>query len=129
MTESYSSTRDPPDAAVPMCLLHNFPNIIEHTIQWARDNFAGLFTIPAQQAEEYILDPKKIVVQTSKNPSVYDQNEIIDNITRTFVQERPKDFPDCIKWVSLYFPIVKRKTSFFFFTRLDNFSNNNFIIQ
>ena len=111
-----------------MCLLHNFPNIIEHTIQWARDNFAGLFTIPAQQAEEYIRDPTKIAVQTSKNPAVYDQNEIIDNITRTLVQERPKDFSDCIKWVSLYFPIIKRKP-LFFFIRLDNFSNNNFIIQ
>ncbi|CAF5227459.1 unnamed protein product, partial [Rotaria magnacalcarata] len=40
VTESYSSTRDPPDPSIPMCLLHNFPNLIEHTIQWARDNFA-----------------------------------------------------------------------------------------
>ncbi len=102
LTESYSSTRDPPDAAIPMCLLHNFPNLIEHTIQWARDNFAGLFTIPAQQTEEYQRKPKEFAERTSKNLSEYDRNEIIENVKRTLGQERPRDFADCIKWVSLH---------------------------
>ncbi|CAF1176997.1 unnamed protein product [Adineta steineri] len=98
LSESYSSTRDPPDAAIPMCLLHNFPNLIEHTIQWARDNFAGLFTIPVQQTEEYLRDPKKLADRTSKSLSEYDRNEIIENIKRTLSDERPKNFNDCIKW-------------------------------
>jgi len=41
ITESYSSSRDPPEKAIPVCTLKNFPNAIEHTIQWARDNFEG----------------------------------------------------------------------------------------
>ncbi|CAF3376655.1 unnamed protein product [Rotaria socialis] len=98
VTESYSSTRDPPDPSVPMCLLHNFPNLIEHTIQWARDNFAGLFTIPAQQADEYQREPKEFVQRISKNNSEYDRNEIIENVNRSLGQDRPKDFLDCIKW-------------------------------
>jgi ubiquitin-activating enzyme E1 len=101
LTESYTSSRDPSDAAIPMCLLHNFPNLIEHTIQWARDNFAGLFAIPAQQAEEYQRNPKDFAERTSKNLSPYDRNEIIENVKRSFNQECPKDFLDCIKWVSL----------------------------
>lgn len=41
ITESYSSSRDPPEKAIPVCTLKNFPNAIEHTIQWARDDFEG----------------------------------------------------------------------------------------
>ena len=33
LTESYSSSNDPPEKTTPMCTLHNFPNQIEHTIQ------------------------------------------------------------------------------------------------
>ncbi|UJR08635.1 hypothetical protein I4U23_012894 [Adineta vaga] len=98
ITESYSSTRDPPDPSIPMCLLHNFPNLIEHTIQWARDNFAGLFTNPAQQTEEFLKNPKEFSERTAKSLSDYDRNEIIDNVKRTLGEERPKNFDDCIKW-------------------------------
>jgi ubiquitin-activating enzyme E1 len=39
LTESYSSSQDPPEKSIPICTLKNFPNAIEHTIQWARDAF------------------------------------------------------------------------------------------
>lgn len=32
MTESYSSSQDPPEKSIPICTLKNFPNAIEHTI-------------------------------------------------------------------------------------------------
>ncbi|CAF1423228.1 unnamed protein product [Adineta steineri] len=98
LTESYSSTNDPPDPSVPMCTLRNFPNLIEHTIEWARDNFAGHFTIPAQQAEEFIRQPKEFAERTAKNHSEYDKNETIDNVKRILGADRPKNFSDCIKW-------------------------------
>jgi ubiquitin-activating enzyme E1 len=101
LTESYSSTNDPPDPSVPMCTLRNFPNLIEHTIEWARDNFAGLFTIPAEQAEEFMRGPKEFAERTAKNHSEYDKNEIIENIKRVLGPDRPKTFSDCIKWVSV----------------------------
>lgn len=41
VTESYSSSQDPPEKAIPICTLKNFPNQIEHTLQWARDAFEG----------------------------------------------------------------------------------------
>lgn len=99
LTESYSSTNDPPDPSVPMCTLRNFPNLIEHTIEWARDNFAGLFTIPAQQAEEFLRGPKEFAERTAKNHSEYDKNEIVENVKRILGSDRPKNFSDCIKWV------------------------------
>lgn len=33
ITESYSSSQDPPEKEFPSCTLKNFPNQIEHTIQ------------------------------------------------------------------------------------------------
>ena len=44
-TESYSSTQDPPEKSIPICTLKNFPNAIEHTLQWARDMFEGTIFI------------------------------------------------------------------------------------
>ena len=35
LTESYGSSRDPPEKSIPICTLKNFPNAIEHTIQVA----------------------------------------------------------------------------------------------
>lgn len=32
ITESYSSSQDPPEKSHPSCTIKNFPNMIEHTI-------------------------------------------------------------------------------------------------
>ena len=53
-TESYSSSQDPPEKSIPICTLKNFPNAIEHTIQWARDMFEGLFRNPAENVIQYV---------------------------------------------------------------------------
>ncbi|XP_051034682.1 ubiquitin-like modifier-activating enzyme 1 Y [Phodopus roborovskii] len=33
LTESYSSSQDPPEKSIPICTLKNFPSAIEHTLQ------------------------------------------------------------------------------------------------
>lgn len=43
LSESYASSADPPEQAIPVCTLKNFPYAISHTIQWGRDLFDGLF--------------------------------------------------------------------------------------
>lgn len=57
LTESYSSSQDPPEKSIPICTLKNFPNAIEHTLQWARDEFEGLFRQAAEHAAQYLRDP------------------------------------------------------------------------
>ena len=52
-SESYGSSADPPEPAIPVCTLKNFPYAISHTIQWGRDVFDGLFVKRAKQASEY----------------------------------------------------------------------------
>ena len=56
LTESYSSSRDPPEKSIPICTLKNFPNQIEHTLQWARDLFEGTFTQAPQSALQYLVE-------------------------------------------------------------------------
>lgn len=53
LSESYSSSADPPDPAIPVCTLKNFPYSISHTIQWGRDLFDGLFARRPKQANQY----------------------------------------------------------------------------
>lgn len=36
--------------------MKNFPNAIEHTLQWARDAFEGLFRQSAENASQYLGD-------------------------------------------------------------------------
>ena len=33
LTESYSSSQDPPEKPIPICTLKNFPSDVEHTLQ------------------------------------------------------------------------------------------------
>jgi ubiquitin-activating enzyme E1 len=52
-SESYGSSADPPELAIPVCTLKNFPYMISHTIQWGRDLFDGLFVRRPKQANQY----------------------------------------------------------------------------
>jgi ubiquitin-activating enzyme E1 len=45
-TESYQSSTDKTEEFIPVCTLKNFPYEIAHCIQWAREQFENLFTIP-----------------------------------------------------------------------------------
>jgi ubiquitin-activating enzyme E1 len=56
MTESYGSSRDPQDNSIPVCTLKNFPHEIEHTIEWARDKFGGLFVNSFEDLQIYLAD-------------------------------------------------------------------------
>ncbi|CAF0731325.1 unnamed protein product [Didymodactylos carnosus] len=102
LTESYSSTNDPPEPSVPMCTLRNFPFLIEHTIEWARDYFEGIFTNPVRLAQEYQKD-QKAFSERLKKLTAYQKQEEINNVQRILGPDRPKSFPDCIKWARQIF--------------------------
>lgn len=52
-SESYGSSVDPPEPSIPVCTIKNFPYLISHTIQWARDLFDGYFQRRPRQAKQY----------------------------------------------------------------------------
>jgi ubiquitin-activating enzyme E1 len=96
LTESYSSSQDPPEKSIPICTLKNFPNAIEHTLQWARDNFEGLFRQSAENAAQYISDPQ-FVERTLKLPGVQPL-EVLESVKTALIEERPCSFADCVTW-------------------------------
>ena len=61
LTESYSVTADPPEKSIPLCTVKNFPNAIEHTIQWAREEFDAVFAKPSEFAAQYLADSDKFL--------------------------------------------------------------------
>lgn len=42
-SESYASSADPPEPAIPVCTIKNFPYAISHTIQWGKELFEEHF--------------------------------------------------------------------------------------
>ncbi|OMH84577.1 Ubiquitin-activating enzyme E1 1 [Zancudomyces culisetae] len=97
VTESYSASRDPPEKSIPMCTLHNFPNAIEHTIQWSRDKFEGLFSVPAQNVNAYLSQPSYVDSVTSHQGDAV-QRETFESIISCLGPNKPQTFDDCIIW-------------------------------
>ena len=97
ITESYSSSQDPPEKSIPICTLKNFPNAIEHTLQWARDTFEGLFTNPAFACQDYLKDRNAYVERVQKLQGSQPLEEI-QQLFKALVGERPKSFEECVEW-------------------------------
>ncbi|XP_076839659.1 ubiquitin-like modifier-activating enzyme 1 isoform X2 [Brachyhypopomus gauderio] len=96
LTESYSSSQDPPEKSIPICTLKNFPNAIEHTLQWARDEFEGLFKQPIENAMQYLTDPK-FMERTLKLPGAQPL-EVLEAVYKSLVTESPRSWEDCVTW-------------------------------
>ncbi|RXM96682.1 Ubiquitin-like modifier-activating enzyme 1 [Acipenser ruthenus] len=96
LTESYSSSQDPPEKSIPICTLKNFPNAIEHTLQWARDEFEGLFKQPAENAMQYLTDPK-FLERTLKLPGAQPL-EVLEAVYKSLVTDCPRSWEDCVAW-------------------------------
>ncbi|KAI9844203.1 MAG: E1 ubiquitin-activating protein [Thelocarpon superellum] len=95
LTESYSSSQDPPERSFPACTLHNFPNKIEHTIAWARDQFAAYFAQQPETVNLYLTQPNYIE-QTLKQSG--NEKATLESIRDYLVTEKPLTFDDCIVW-------------------------------
>lgn len=100
LTESYSSSQDPPEQSFPQCTLRSFPNKIEHTIAWAKEKFHQYFVGPPETVNLYLSQPN-YVEQTLKQSG----NEIptLKSILDYLVLEKPLSFDDCIIWARQQF--------------------------
>lgn len=100
MTESYSSSRDPPEQSFPQCTLRSFPNKIDHTIAWAKEKFHNYFVGPPETVNLYITQPNYIQ-QTLKQAG----NEIptLESIRDYLVTEKSESLDDCLVWARKQF--------------------------
>lgn len=101
MTESYSSSQDPPERTIPFCTLHNFPNSIEHTIQWAMDQFHGLFRADPESANLYLTQPAEFKASLSQPGQA--QRDRLERVLASLVSSRPESFEACVAWARLRF--------------------------
>lgn len=100
LTESYGSTTDPPEESIPVCTLKNYPNQIEHTIQYARDQFEGLFTSTPEILKQYIENSSYLDDIKQNSPQdIYTTLNDLQSICNII----PNNFEDCVKWIRLFF--------------------------
>lgn len=100
VTESYSSSRDPPEKSIPLCTLRSFPNKIDHTIAWAKSLFQGYFADAPENVNLYLSQPN--FVETTLKQSG-DIKSILETINQYLTTDKPYTFEDCIKWARLQF--------------------------
>ncbi|KAJ2852378.1 E1 ubiquitin-activating protein [Coemansia brasiliensis] len=102
LTESYGASRDPQEKQIPICTLKNFPNAIEHTIQWARDLFEGLFAQPAESVNAYLSTPD-YVEKSFATVGEAVKIETLQKIRDFLVTDKPLAFGDCVGWARRMF--------------------------
>ncbi|KAL9107423.1 MAG: hypothetical protein Q9227_007707 [Pyrenula ochraceoflavens] len=95
LTESYSSSRDPPEQSFPMCTLRSFPNRIEHTIAWARDLFEASFVGPPETCNLYLSQPDFVQKSLKQQGN---EKQTLEDLKKFLVTEKPQTFDDCIIW-------------------------------
>ncbi|OBZ70160.1 Ubiquitin-activating enzyme E1 1 [Grifola frondosa] len=99
LTESYSSSQDPPEKETPSCT--HIGNVAdERGTQWARTEFDNLFVKPAQAVNSYLSEPNYL-----ENNLKYSgqQKEQIEQLVSYLVTNKPLTFEECIVWARLQF--------------------------
>ncbi|KAH7375029.1 hypothetical protein B0T11DRAFT_234402 [Plectosphaerella cucumerina] len=101
LTESYSSSQDPPEKEFPMCTVRSFPNKIDHTIAWAKEYmFENLFIASPTTANLYLTQPNYIQNALKQGGN---QKAILETLRDYLTTDRPRTFEDCIAWARLLF--------------------------
>jgi ubiquitin-activating enzyme E1 len=100
LTESYSSSQDPPEKSFPMCTLRSFPNRIEHTIAWARESFDTFFVKGPEVVNLYLTQPDYLEASLKQSGN---EKQTLETLRDFLVTEKPMSFDDCIIWARMQF--------------------------
>jgi len=100
LTESYASSQDPPEKETPSCTVKNFPNAIQHTIEWSRQTFDNFFVKPVQAVNTYLSEPNYIESTLKYSGQ---QAEQLEQLVSYLVKDKPLTFEECIVWARLRF--------------------------
>ncbi|XP_053809456.1 ubiquitin-like modifier-activating enzyme 7 isoform X5 [Vidua chalybeata] len=89
LTKLLGPASTPRDGTFPLCTLRHFPRTIQHTLQWAREEFEGLFQLPAEQVNKLMEDPAFLEQQPP--------GKVLEQLWDS-LRERPQDWRDCVRW-------------------------------
>lgn len=96
-TQAYGDSQDPPEESIPMCTLRNFPNQIEHCIEWGRDQFNTLFCSRVQDAVEFLRGPEAFVTALRQNTTSAGVRTQLSDITELVRLKQSGDVDGVIK--------------------------------
>ncbi|CAB1353379.1 unnamed protein product [Coregonus sp. 'balchen'] len=97
LTESYGLAETGSQNAIPLCTLKNFPHRIEHTLQWARDQFEGLYKQAAENVNLYLRDAAGFLERTLGRGEA-EALEVLECVWGGVGGQRPQGWKDCVGW-------------------------------
>lgn len=93
-TECYRSKKEPETIEFAFCTIHYHPNIIEHTITWAKNYFAGVFNSGIQEVNSFLKDPQAYLNSEDKGYNVMS----LETIYGYLIKDRPRYLHECVQW-------------------------------
>lgn len=103
VTQCYGDSQDPPEEAIPMCTLRNFPNQIEHCIEWGRDKFNSLFVDVPADAVSYLDNPKLFIHQLKTNNTSSGMKSSLTNLKDFIGYQQEGKFENCVRLARVCF--------------------------
>ncbi|XP_040060409.2 ubiquitin-like modifier-activating enzyme 1 [Gasterosteus aculeatus] len=101
LTKSYGPSTSSSNDAIPLCTLKNFPHRIEHTLQWARDQFEGLFKQTPENVNLFLRDDG--FVERTLGLGDAEALEVLGGLWSSLQNteaggQRPTSWEDCVSW-------------------------------
>ena len=103
LTQCYGDSTDPPEESIPMCTLRNFPNQIEHTIEWGRDQLNTIFTYRCNDILSYLENPTKWFKELKDNNILSGSIDALNLIKNLDDIKKEYSFEACVKFACLLF--------------------------
>lgn len=95
-TQCYGDSQDPPEEAIPMCTLRNFPNQIEHCIEWGRDKFNELFVDTPSDLISFLDNSRLFVAQLKSNSTSSGARAALERIENFIKMKKTNSFESCV---------------------------------
>ncbi|XP_068951795.1 ubiquitin-like modifier-activating enzyme 7 isoform X2 [Petaurus breviceps papuanus] len=92
LTQPYNTLSEDAETVHPVCTLRHFPSTIEHTLQWARNEFEGLFRLPAEMVNRSLQEPD--FLERMEGPQAHDY---LKTASISFLNP-PQCWRDCVAW-------------------------------
>jgi len=103
LTEGYGDSSDPPEDSIPMCTLKNFPHLIEHCIEWARDFFQGTFCNAVSDAAAFARNPTAWLALNAEERNVASRKNAMINVLECLNIASGASFQSCVRFAALLF--------------------------
>ncbi|KAG2387289.1 hypothetical protein C9374_001621 [Naegleria lovaniensis] len=96
ITNNYGKHKDPPQKQYPECTIHRYPNMIQHTISWAKAFFQSSFTKSIEEAKLFLKNPQNFFAEKGNNIVTLESVSL-------YLCQRPRSFEDCLSWSRIKF--------------------------